>query len=153
HGNEPFAPPFLEHGDLLIAQTALILQYVAPRIGVAPASEHERLHAHQHQLTITDFVLEAHDVHHPIASSLYYDDQKPESARRAPHFIKDRITKYMGYFERALARSGGEWTVGKTCTYVDLSLFHTIEGLRYAFPNAMKAFEPSIPGLVALHGR
>ena len=41
-----------------------------------------RLWAHQIQLTIADLVEEAHDTHHPIGSALYYEDQKPEAARR-----------------------------------------------------------------------
>src|SRR5215213_10602300 len=39
----PFAPPFLKHGPLLIAQTANILQYLAPRLGLVPADEASRL--------------------------------------------------------------------------------------------------------------
>jgi glutathione S-transferase len=38
-------------------------------------------------------------------------------------------------------------------THVDLSLFQIVEGLRYAFPKRMQAFERKIPGLVELHDR
>ncbi|HTJ40919.1 MAG TPA: glutathione S-transferase [Kofleriaceae bacterium] len=146
----PFAPPFLKAGDLVIAQTAAILHWLAPRLGLVGASDADRLAAHQLQLTIADLVAEAHDVHHPIASSLYYDDQKPEAARTAEHFIKDRIPKYMTYFEDVLVHSGGDHLVGKTTSYVDLSLMNTLDGLRYAFPHAMARFEPRIPRTVAL---
>ena len=72
HGDalEPFAPPFVEHRGLLVAHAALILQYVAPRIGRVPDDERLRLRAHQLQLQITDFVAEVHDTHHPIATGL-----------------------------------------------------------------------------------
>src|SRR6266478_1678223 len=40
-----------------------------------------------------------------------------------------------------------------TITYVDLSLFQIVEGLRYAFPKRMKAFEGKSPGLVELRDR
>ena len=45
------------------------------------------------------------------------------------------------------------YVTGRRVTYVDLSLFQIVEGLRYAFPKRMKAFEREIPGLVELHDR
>jgi glutathione S-transferase len=68
--NPPFAPPFLRDGDVLIAQTANILLYLGRRHALVPRDEAGRLWAHQLQLTIADVVDEAHDTHHPIASSL-----------------------------------------------------------------------------------
>ena len=52
----PFAPPFLKAGKLVIAQTANILFYLGPRLGLVPKSEPSRLWAHQLQLTIADWV-------------------------------------------------------------------------------------------------
>ena len=98
----PFAPPFLKDGDVLIGQTANILLYLGRRLGLAPRDESGRLWAHQLQLTIADVVDEAHETHHPIASSLYYEDQRAEAQRRAADFIATRIPKYLGYFERVL---------------------------------------------------
>jgi glutathione S-transferase len=141
----PFAPPFLRAGELVIAQTALILHWLAPRLGLAPKNEAARLWLHQQQLTISDWLVEVHDTHHPIGSGLYYEDQKAESLRRAQDFRENRLPKFMDYFER-LER-------GKGITYVELSLFQMIEGLRYAFPRTMKALEPRYPNLVALHER
>jgi glutathione S-transferase len=148
----PFAPPFLRSGRLVIAQTANILQYLGPRLGLAPADEAARLWAHQLQLTIADFVLEAHDTHHPVGAGLYYEDQKPESKRRAKEFRAERMPKFLGYFEGVLANNRGR-AVGRSLTYVDLSLFQVIAGLRYAFPRAMRSLEPAHPRLVALHDR
>src|SRR5437879_1774589 len=82
----PFAPPFLRAGTLVIAQTANILLYLGPRLGLAPRSEAQRLWLHQQQLTISDWLVEVHDTHHPVGSELYYEDQKPESRRRAADF-------------------------------------------------------------------
>ncbi|HJU17358.1 MAG TPA: glutathione S-transferase [Stellaceae bacterium] len=151
----PFAPPFLRAGRLLIGQTANILLYLGARLDLAPAAEAGRLWAHQLQLTIADFVDEAHDTHHPIASSLYYDEQKPEAQRRAADFRERRIPKYLGYFERVLARNpeGGGYLVGDRLTYPDLSLFQVVAGLRYAFPRSMRQAEQSCPRVVALHNR
>jgi glutathione S-transferase len=151
----PFAPPFLKAGKLVIAQTANILFYLGPRLDFVPKSEPSRLWAHQLQLTIADWVAEAHDTHHPISGSLYYEDQKKEAKRRAADFTAERIPKYLGYFERILKRhsKGGGYLLGKKISYVDLSLFQMIEGLRYAFPRAMARLEPKHPLSIALHDR
>jgi glutathione S-transferase len=149
-GLEPFAPPFLKVGDLIIGQTANILLFLAPRLGLVPADEASRLRANQVQLTIADLIVEVHDTHHPIADSLYYEDQKPEAARRSAQFVTARLPKLLGYFERALERAGGRHFVGGACSYVDLSMFQVIAGLRYAFPTAMERLEASIPRLAEL---
>jgi glutathione S-transferase len=149
----PFAPPILRAGKLVIAQTANILHWLGPRIGLSPRNERERLWAHQLQLTITDLVVEIHDTHHPVTSWLYYEEQRPAAKRRTRDFWRYRVPKFLGYFERVLAANGGRFLVGGRLSYVDLSLFQIIEGLRYAFPKRMKRFEKKIPGLMALHGR
>lgn len=151
----PFAPPFLKAGRLLIGQTANILAYLGPRLELVPANEGARLWAHQLQLTVTDFVAEIHDTHHPIANSLYYDEQKREAKRRAGHFIAERLPKYLLYFEGVAAgnaRSNG-YMLGRALSYVDLSMFQLVAGLQYAFPNAMRKLARKLPRLTALHGR
>lgn len=150
---EPFAPPFLKHGDLLVGQTANVLLFLGPRLGLVASGEANRLRAHQLQLTLADLVAEAHDTHHPIASSLYYEDQRPEAARRAAAFLEERIPKFLGYFERVLAAAGGEHFVGGAPSYVDLSMFQVLAGLRYAFPKAMKKVSPEVPRLITLGAR
>jgi glutathione S-transferase len=152
-GTPPFAPPFLKAGKLVIGQTANILFYLGSRHGLAPKAEAGRLWVHQLQLTIADFVLEVHDTHHPLGPSLYYEDQRSEAKKRTAEFWKERVPKFLGYFEALLEESGGAFVTGRRLTYVDLSLFQIVEGLRYAFPKRMKAFEHQIPGLVGLHDR
>ena len=147
----PFAPPFLKAGKLVIAQVALILQYLGPKLRLVPRSEADRLWAHQLQLTITDFVKEVHDTHHPISSQLYYEDQKPAAKRYTQEFWRHRVPKYLGYFEELLGKSRGPYVFGRKLSYVDLSLFQIIEGLRYAFPKRMRRFEKQVPRLVKLH--
>ncbi|BCO30914.1 glutathione S-transferase [Thiohalobacter sp. COW1] len=151
----PFAPPFLRAGRLVIAQTANILHYLGPRLGLAPDSEAGRLWAHQLQLTVEDFLVDIHDTHHPIGANLYYEDQKPESRRRAKYFREERAPELLGYFEGVLQHNGGQrgWMLGRSLSYVDLSMFQLVAGLRYAFPKLMAGIEPDIPGLVALHDR
>jgi glutathione S-transferase len=148
-GTPPFAPPFLRSGSLVIAQTSNILFYLAPRLALVPKSEGARLHAHQLELTIADLVAEVHDTHHPISVELYYEDQKREAAMRTRAFLGKRVPKYLDYFERVLDGAGGKAMLGRF-SYVDLSMFQVIEGLRYAFPAAMKRIARRIPRLLAL---
>jgi len=148
----PFAPPFLKDGDLIIPQVANILMYLGPKLGLAPQDEGLRFVANGLQLTIADVVAEAHDTHHPLATTLYYEDQKDAAKQRAAGFIAHRIPKYLGYFERVLTQNpkGDKHAVGADLSYVDLSLFQLIEGLHYAFPRGVKPFAERYPALAAL---
>ena len=150
-----FAPPFLKVGRRLIGQTANILSFLGPRLRLAPRAESERLWLHQLQLTIADWVEEVHGTHHPIAGSLYYDDQKAEAKRKSANFLAERLPKFLGYFERILARSAGRdgGLLGRRVCYADLSLFQMVAGLRYAFPDTMARLERHHPQTVALHDR
>jgi glutathione S-transferase len=149
----PFAPPFLKAGKLIVAQAANVLFFLGPRLNLAPRDEAGRLWAHQLQLTITDLVVEIHDTHHPITSWLYFEEQRPAARRRTTDFWRYRVPKFLGYFEHVLQTTGGRFLIGRRLTYVDLSIFQIIEGLRYAFPRRMKRFEKKIPGLIELHDR
>jgi glutathione S-transferase len=149
----PFAPPFLKAGKLVIAQVANILFYLGPRLKLGPRDEAGRLWLHQLQLTVTDFVKEIHDTHHPVGSGFYYEDQKPEAKRYAENFIDERAPKYLSYFETVLTKGGGPYLLGRKMTYIDLSVFQLIEGLRYAFPQAMKGIERKVPGLVTVRDK
>lgn len=157
-GEEPgppaFAPPVLDVGGHLIAQTANILLYLGDRHELAPKGELERLWVHQLQLTIADFVAEIHDTHHPVGAELYYEEQKPEAARRAAVFREHRLPKFLGYFERVLADNADSgWLAGDRYTYADLSLFQVVAGLRYAFPEAMGRAEYDTPRVTLVHDR
>jgi glutathione S-transferase len=149
----PFAAPFLKAGKLVIAQTANILLFLGPRLRLVPKDEASRLWAHQLQLTIADWVGEVHDTHHPISGGLYYEEQKREAKRRAADFRDNRLPKFLDYFEQILKRNPkGTYTlVSKAVSYVDLSMFQMIAGLRYGFPRAMAKLEPKYPRLVTLH--
>jgi glutathione S-transferase len=124
-----FAPPFLKDGKVVVAHTALILHYLGPKLRLAPKTEAGRLRLLQLQLTITDFLVEVHDTHHPIANSLYYEEQKTEALRRTKLFRESRIPKFLGYFETHATLP---------FSYVSLSLFQVMEGLEYAFPETMR---------------
>jgi glutathione S-transferase len=148
----PFAPPFLVFDKMVVAQTANILLFLGERHDLAPKDEAGRLWVNQLQMTIADLVDEAHDVHHPISSGLYYEDQKREAKARAGPFRKERIPKYLGYFERIL-RGGGEsgaGLAGERLCYADLSLFQVVRGLEYAFPRRMASLAPEIGAVLAL---
>ena len=155
-GHSSFAPPFLKAGRRLVGQTANILLFLGPRLGLAPGDESGGLWTHQLQLTIMDLVAEVHDVHHPIASSLYYDDQREEARRRSAHLRRERLPKFLGWFERVLAENGRgrqRCLVGSAVTYADLSLFQIMAGLRYALPRTLRRLEGDLPLCMDLHER
>lgn len=152
-GRIPFAPPFLKAGDLVIAQTANICLFIARRHGLVPEDEPSQWYANQLQLTIADLVAEAHDVHHPIAAALYYEDQQPEAKRRAADFVAHRMPKFLGYFEQVLQQGQGEFLLGKQRSYVDLSLYQVLEGLRYAFPRGFGQVTQHTPGILKVRDR
>ncbi len=151
----PFAPPFLVSGTLVIAQTANILMFLGRHHALAPQDEPGRLWVNQLQLTIADLVDEAHNVHHPIAGSLYYEDQKDAAEKNAGHFRAERMPKFLGYFERILRGQGetGGGLAGEQLSYADLSLFQIVRGLEYAFPKRMRALSPDISAVLALAER
>jgi glutathione S-transferase len=152
----PLAPPILRVGAELLSQTPNILRYLAPRLGLVPDDDESRTWAHGLQLTMGDFADETHDTHHPIAVSLYYEDQKVEALRRSKLFVSERMPKFLGYFERVLRRNEdgrGQYLVGTAHSYVDLSMFQILSGLGYAFPNALRHLEPELPLLFALKAR
>src|SRR6476620_10429680 len=112
-GTPPFAPPFLKAGKLVIGQTANILLYLGSRHGLAPKTEAGKLWVHQLQLTVADFVVEVHDTHHPLGPTLYYEDQRPAAKRRTDEFWDERVSKFLGYFERLIDGSGGPYLNGR----------------------------------------
>jgi glutathione S-transferase len=151
----PFAPPFLKAGLLLIAQTANILQFVGPRHALVPRDAGARLWVHQLQLTVTDFVAEVHDTHHPISGELYFQQQRKEARRRSADFLKSRVPKFLGYFDEVLGRSGrgARFLLGAKPTYADLSIFQVMSGMSYAFPKATARLARKYRRLFALHER
>jgi len=149
----PFAPPYLKAGRRLIGQTSNILLFLGEELRLAPRDDAGRLWTHQLQLTVADFVDEIHDVHHPLGPTLYYEDQKPESKRRASEFVSQRMPKYLGYFENVIERNGGGALVGRRLTYADLSLAQVLAGLRYAFPKSTANALRRRPRLAALEDR
>ena len=149
----PFAPPFLVDGKVIVAQTAAILLYLGPRLGLVSKNSVRGLWTHQLQLTIADMVVEVHDTHHPVGVGLYYADQKPEALRRAKEFRQDRLPKFLAWFETVLLRNpkGSAHLVGKRLSYADLSLFQLVDGLLYAFPKSTRRALKKAPLVTALH--
>ncbi|TVY58306.1 Glutathione S-transferase [Lachnellula cervina] len=144
----PCAPPILKHGDLTISQTPNILLYLGPRLGLVPSAEEDEdaiYKINQLALTALDGLSnEPHDCHHPVATGLYYEDQKTEAKRKSEDYIANRLPKFLGYFERVLqgeASKGGKWLYGGNLTYADLVLFQCLDGVKFAFPKATGRIE------------
>ena len=152
-GHPIFAPPVLRHGELVLAQTALICDYVGRRHGLAPRDEAGALHALELQLTIADLVVEVHDPHHPVSAMRYYEEQRDAARERAAYFTRERLPRFVGYFERAIAYAGAGVLVGRELSHADLSLFQALEGLAYAFPRAFARAGATAPRVLALRER
>ncbi len=149
---QPFAPPFLRDDGLIIGQVALILFHLGGKLGLAPEDAQGRCWTQQIQLTITDFVAEVHDTHHPLGPSAYYEDHKPEAKLYSAAFLRHRLPKYLGWLENVLAGNAapGPWLVGDKASYADLSVFQMVEGLSHAFPRAMTRLLPAHPRVAEL---
>lgn len=145
----PFAPPILRHGDILLSQTTNILLYLGSKLGLTSSDEDPDGIYRVNALALTaldGLSNETHDTHHPIAPGSYYEDQKKEAKRKATDYIQTRLPKFLGYFERVLsgeASQGGQWLYGGRLTYADLVLFQTLDGVTYAFPNAVGKLKKS----------
>lgn len=146
-----YAPPVLRDGDVLIGQTSNILLYLGRRLGLAPRAESGRLWLNQLQLTMSDWLTEVHDTHHPLSVNQYYEEQQPAAMLRSADFRATRLPKFLDYFTQVLLSSRGQYLLGARLTYGDLSLFQMLAGLRYAFPQAMARLAPRYPALFDLH--
>lgn len=157
-GNPPaFAPPALrvpgegkDGKSLLIYQTPSILAYLGDKLGLAGEDEAEKHWIMSHALTALDLNNETHDTHHPIASQLYYEDQKDEALKKAKDFREHRIPKFFGFFERVLKgnKAGqGRFLVGSKLSYADTTLWQVINGLKFAFPKELEARAKEFPTL------
>ncbi|WP_372393173.1 glutathione S-transferase [Xanthomonas sp. NCPPB 3582] len=151
-GAQPFAPPFLRAGEVVVAQVAAILHFLGTALQLVPDDDAQRLQALQLQMTIADLVAEVHDTHHPIATGLYYEDQKAEAAKRAGDLRNNRLPKFLGYFEQVVQQAGGTSALD-VHSYVDLSLFQLLGGLDYMFPQRMATLAKDIPGLRTVQQR
>ena len=143
-----YACPVLLHGEVVLSHVASILYYLGPRIQMAPTEEIPRLHANQIQLTISDAVAEVHNTHHPITTTLGYEEQAQAAKRAGQLFCEKRLPKWLHYFENLL--NGSEaWLMGEQFSYLDTSLFQLLDGLQYAFANTLTAEKQAYPRLFA----
>ncbi|MEM7405064.1 MAG: glutathione S-transferase [Pseudomonadota bacterium] len=148
----PFAPPAVVHDGQVVAQTAVVCEYVADLAGAMPADPKARVDIRQHLLTILDVVDEAHDTHHPVTVKLTFEEQRAQAIDAARAFVNGRLQQRLGYFEDLL-RNGGGSLVGGHDGIADIALFQVLCGLQYAFPKAMAVTRASIPHCLALQAR
>jgi glutathione S-transferase len=152
-GQATHAPPILVLGELVLARMATIFAFLGERHGLVPDGPRERMQVLQLQLTIADVVDETHNSHHPVSVGLRYEDQKKAARRAARHFLAERLPRFLSYLGRVLERNGGEWLVGDSLSYADLSLFQLLTGLAYAFPRGFAKLAVSTPELLSLRDR
>ncbi|HYB65612.1 MAG TPA: glutathione S-transferase family protein [Steroidobacteraceae bacterium] len=149
----PFAVPVLEAGRQLIAQTPNILLYLGGKLRLAPGDEAGRLWTHQLTLTILDLYAEIFATHHPLGDGYAYEEQRAAARRRTRYFLRVRLPKFLGYFDRVLElnRAHRPWMAGARLSYADLAMAEVIAGLTYALPKATARALRRRPRLSALH--
>lgn len=148
-GAPGFAPPFLIDGDLKLAQMPAVCAYLGDQLRLAPEDPGGRARTLQLMLSVADVLDEAHATHHPVGTSLTYEEQKAEALQAARLFREQRLPRWLSFFERVLATSGGDFLVGEDISYADLGLFQLVEGLLYAFPVATAAALRQAPRIAA----
>ena len=148
-GQRSFAMPILEDGDLAISQPPNIAFYLGDRLGLLPDGK-LRWIANQLQLSICDVVNEVHDTHHPVSTTLYYEDQKEAALERSRAFLKDRLPRWMNYFESVIRENGGQCLVGEETGIADIMLFRLMRGISYAFPNTFSMLSQATTATNAL---
>ena len=151
-GIRPFAPPYIIDGEVVIGQVAHILAYLTDREGLGSGELAVDLQLIQLQLDITDLVEEVHSVHHPVASSKFYNEQMEAAFQRAADFRDNRLPKYYAHFEAALEAHDGPFVLGEQWSHVDTSLWQVMEGIDYAFPNLARRIGEDYPNMLALQG-
>jgi glutathione S-transferase len=147
----PFALPFIRWDGRTLAQTPLICARLGEALGIAGDGAADCDWLLQLQLDIADMVEEVHRTHHPVATNLFYSDQKRAAEEAARHFRGQRIGKYYRHFSKALGRQ--QWFGGGRMSHVDTSFFQLHEGLCHMFPRAMKVHAERFAELVQLAHR
>lgn len=76
-------------------------------------------------------------------------EQKDEALKKATDFRASRIPKFFAYFENVLENNEkegkGQHLVGDRLTYADLTVFHVVDGLSFAFPKEIEARKKDYP--------
>ncbi len=151
-----YAPPIIHdtERDIWLSQLPVILMYLAEKYGMfrdMPTEQKWRIQ--QRLLTALDIMVEAHDTHHPVSKSLYFEDQIAEAKIAAGHFLSERLPNYLKYFEVVLKDSASDFLASSTTSVADIAWIHTHHGLRFAFPKAMATLDQRYPMLSDLTTR
>ncbi|KAL3831846.1 hypothetical protein ACJMK2_023545 [Sinanodonta woodiana] len=147
-------PPVIKHGDLVLAQTQVICQYLAEQFDMLPGKPENRYHAEQLNATILDCITEGYNSYHGAKPGVSHKEQKEEAQRYIDRFAKERLPRYLKNFEQSLkANKGGSgFLFGDKITHSDLILFHMLEAVKFQLPEVYKAAD-YIPLLKAFHAR
>ncbi len=150
-GVRPWAPPILHDTarDLVLCQMPLVCAYLGELTGQAPAHPGQQWSARQLALTLSDIVSEVHDTHHPVSTTLTFEDQRDAAIEAAHRFRTVRLPGWLDYLEDLLVRADGDGLLGPI-TYVDRMAFQLLEGLHAAFPRAMATLGPARERLARL---
>lgn len=145
--NPGFAPPYLQVKNQLLAQSVNISEYLALHHNLTGSNAEEQAVTRQYALTIADIADDAHNTHHPLDVTEYYEVQKEAAIEKARAFREKRLPQYLGFLETVLKKSG-VYLSGEKITYADLHLFQLLGGLEYAFPEDYRKVTRETPELL-----
>jgi len=127
-GNTGFpvrAPPAVVHGDYVVCNTPAIQAYLGKKFGLYPQDAEQGGHVDQLLAIVTDAVAEGRLAFHPKDFYASHKTQVEESKPYVEQYGKQRLPKYMEYFESLLARNQESgFLVGDKLTVADLAVYH-----------------------------
>ncbi|KAK9767033.1 hypothetical protein K7432_003468 [Basidiobolus ranarum] len=161
---EFFALPTIKHNEFLLSQTPVICRYLAVKLqnGILyPQEETLGYQAEMIMAGIVDLTAEGHDAWHPIDKNASYESQKDQAKPFIEYYENKRLPKWFAFFERILVENEkkfptfnqeeGPYLVGESLSYVDLCIFHILDGIAFQCPAAYAAIHA--PKLKALKKR
>lgn len=134
-GKKHFAFPVIEHGDIVLSQTPVICRYLGKKLDhgrLYPKTEKDRLQAEVLMAGVVDVVEEGCRAWHPIDYNATYDSQKEQAKPFIEYYKKKRLPRWLDFFETTLkdnySENGELVFVGKQISWVDLCIFHFVDG-------------------------
>lgn len=132
------APPVIRKGHFVLSQTSVCAKHLAIDFGLYPSDPADASHADQIVASVHEFVAEGRMAFHPVQNTMSYNDQKEEAKPYIEAFQRDRMPRYMVFFERLLSANAarGEFFVGSSLTHVDLQVMVMLQVTRHQFSEA-----------------
>ena len=132
-----FAMPVVKHHDYYVSQTPAICYYIAMKCDQGRLLPSDPIQAQSLMETLSDVVSEGHDAWHTPDPNGSYESQRDSCKEPIRIFVEKRLPRFLNFFENILENnleSAGQYCIGSKLTYVDLALFHWLDGVQFQLP-------------------